>query len=61
MVKGIDIGYTYTKDETKNRFKTAFTTDDYIVSRAIKLRVNNEIYYVGDGKGTVWWFESDKL
>ncbi|MEG0898416.1 MAG: ParM/StbA family protein [Oscillospiraceae bacterium] len=53
MIKGIDIGYTYTKDETKNRFKTAFTMDDSIVSGAIRLRVNNETYYVGDGKGTV--------
>lgn len=27
MIKAIDIGYTFTKDENKNMFKSAFTTD----------------------------------
>lgn len=53
MVKGIDIGYTYTKDENKNIFRSAYTMDEQFLGSPIKLELDNEIYYIGIGKGTV--------
>lgn len=53
MIKGIDVGYTYTKDESKNIFKSAFTKDENVVGNSIKLNYNDEVFYVGDGNTTI--------
>jgi len=53
MIKAIDIGYTFTKDESRNIFKSAFTTTDCVITGAHQLRVDNKIYYVGIGEETI--------
>lgn len=53
MIKAIDIGYTFTKDESKNKFKSAYTTIDSVVTGAHKLKVDNKTFYVGTGKETI--------
>lgn len=53
MIKGIDIGYSYTKDESENLFKSAYTTQNQVLNGGNQLEINGTTYYVGIGNGTV--------
>jgi len=53
MIKGLDVGYAYTKDNEKRIFRSAITQVDKIVSGAIKITIDGTTYYVGTGRGTV--------
>ena len=53
MIKGLDNGYVYTKDNEKNIFPSAFSTEDKVVSNAIPITIDNKQYYTGIGKSTV--------
>lgn len=57
MIKGLDNGYMYTKDNELRIMKSAFTTEDKVVSGAIPIIIDGKQYYVGIGKGT---FQLDK-
>lgn len=61
MIKGIDIGYTYTKDESRNMFKTAYTQTKQIVTNMSKITCNEGVFWVGDGMGTVELDKSQTL
>lgn len=53
MIKGLDNGYLYTKDNEKNIFPSAFSTEDKVVSNAIPIIIDGKQYYTGIGKSTV--------
>lgn len=53
MIKGLDNGYLYTKDNELNIFPSAFSTEDKVVSNAIPIIIDNKQYYTGIGKSTV--------
>lgn len=49
MIKGLDNGYLYTKDNELNIFPSAFSTEDKVVSNAILITIDNKQYYTGIG------------
>lgn len=53
MIKGLDNGYLYTKDNELNIFPSAFSVEDKVVSNAISITIDNKQYYTGIGKSTV--------
>jgi plasmid segregation protein ParM len=53
MIRGLDIGYCYTKDHTGVMFKTAYTEDYKFASNCHELILDNKTYYIGIGNGTV--------
>ena len=53
MIKGLDNGYLYTKDNEKNILPSAFSTEDKVVSNTILIVIDNKQYYTGIGKSTV--------
>ena len=53
MIKGLDNGYLYTKDNEKNIFPSAFSVEDKVVSNVIPIVIDNKQYYTGIGKFTV--------
>lgn len=53
MIKGLDVGYSYTKDNEKRIFKSAMSQMDKAVSGAIKITIDGNTYFVGTGRGTV--------
>lgn len=53
MIKGLDTGYKYTKDNEFNIFKSCYSEVNTSVTGAHKIDVNGVTYYVGIGDGTV--------
>lgn len=54
IIKGIDNGYGYTKDESLNIFKSAYTMEEPLsLYSGHKLCINSDTYWVGTGSGTV--------
>ena len=45
MIKGLDHGYMYTKDNDLNIFKSAFTTEDKAISGAIPITIDGKQHY----------------
>lgn len=52
-VKGLDIGYAYTKDDEMRIFKSAITTVDNGTVGGYKLNINGKTSYIGVGNDTV--------
>lgn len=52
MIKGLNNGYLYTKDNEKNIFPSAFSTEDKVVSNTIPIVIDSKQYYTGIGKST---------
>lgn len=59
MVKGIDTGNAYTKDESGHIFRSAMSRTDDLLSKSIKLRANGDVYYMGRGSLTIDEDKSD--
>lgn len=54
VIKGIDNGYGYTKDESFTLFKSAYTTEEPVsFYKGHKITINDTPYWVGIGAGTV--------
>lgn len=53
MIKGLDNGYMYTKDNSGHIFKSAFSTINKTVTGSHEITIDNKTYYVGIGEGTV--------
>jgi plasmid segregation protein ParM len=52
VVKGLDVGYSFTKDNERNRFKSAYTHSDKILSGVDHIIIDGKDYYVGAGQMT---------
>ena len=53
MILGLDLGYSYTKDNQKHIFKSAMTKEEQVISNAINIEIENQKYYVGTGNEIV--------
>lgn len=53
MIKGLDNGYMYTKDNDKRIFKSAYTQVEDAISGSHHININGQDYYVGHGNSTV--------
>lgn len=49
VLKGLDVGYSYTKDNSGNIFKTAYSQYDNSLSGSKHINIDGENYYVGEG------------
>jgi plasmid segregation protein ParM len=49
VIKGLDVGYSYTKDNAGRIFKSAFSYYDQSVTGTKKLTIDGKDYYVGFG------------
>lgn len=62
IIKGIDNGYGYTKDNDFNIFKSAYSTEDsMILSNKYQLNVNGQKYWIGEGDGTIDVDKADSI
>lgn len=62
IIKGIDNGYGYTKDESLNIFRSAYTTEEPLsLYSGHPITVDGVPYWVGTGRGTVDINKSDSL
>lgn len=52
MVKGLDNGYSFTKDNERRIFPSAFSYTDRMISGSRKLIIDGKDYYVGVGNMT---------
>lgn len=52
MIKGLDNGYAFTKDNEKRIFKSAFSYTDKMVTGSKHITIDNKDYYVGIGQMT---------
>lgn len=52
MVKGLDVGYSFTKDNEKNRFKSAYSHSEKTLSNVDHIIIDSKDYYVGAGQMT---------
>lgn len=52
MVKGLDVGYSFTKDNDKNIFRSAFTYSDKTLTDTNRITIDGIDYYVGHGQMT---------
>lgn len=52
LITGLDVGYSYTKDNRGRIFRSAYETNDSSVSGAKVLTIDDMNYYVGTGKMT---------
>lgn len=52
MVKGLDNGYAFTKDNEKRIFKSAFSYTDRMVTGSKHITIDGKDYYVGVGQMT---------
>lgn len=53
MICGYDLGYTYSKDDRQNIFKSSYSNVENLGSDAVKIDCKDGMFYVGDGTGTV--------
>lgn len=53
MIKGLDNGYKFTKDNALNIFKSAYSEVNTSVVGAYEIEIDGKNYYVGVGEGTV--------
>jgi hypothetical protein len=58
MVKGLDNGYAFTKDNERRIFPSAFSYTDKMISGSRKIVIDGKDYYVGTGNMTA---EVDKV
>jgi hypothetical protein len=52
MIKGLDIGYSHTKDNDGRIFKSAFSHEDCSVTGSRMILIDDKQYYVGNGVQT---------
>lgn len=52
MIKGLDNGYAYTKDNERRIFQSAFSYTDKMISGSRKIVIDGRDYYVGVGSMT---------
>lgn len=57
ILKGLDVGYAYTKDDKGNKFRSAYSRINHGISNSNQIVVDGETYFVGTGKMTT---EADK-
>lgn len=50
MIKGLDVGYSYTKDSSSNIFKSSYSNYDSSITDSKALVIDDKTYYVGSGK-----------
>lgn len=53
MIKGLDTGYLYTKDNLKHIFKSAYSEVNSTVTGSHEVEIDGKTYYVGNGQSTV--------
>lgn len=53
MIKGLDTGYMYTKDNNLNIFRSSYSEVNTSVTGAIKITIDGRTYYTGIGNTTV--------
>lgn len=52
LIKGLDVGYSHTKDNNGRIFRSAYSTNDTSVVGSKKLTIDGKNYYIGSGKMT---------
>lgn len=52
MIKGLDNGYAFTKDNERRIFKSAYDTVDRMITGSRKITIDGNDYYVGVGNMT---------
>lgn len=61
IIKGLDNGYLYTKDNDRNIIKSAYSRVDRTLSNKSKIIINGETFYYGKGVPTANVDKSDSL